>query len=281
MTVNVRQAASSTPLPIQLVFLGEAFAMCLLALLCGCAAPKQADCPADRPFAFSSDTFSYANGLVWEYKYDANGKWTTRRREPRPTYSQHCFVVSRTTCQFFENARFDSGLPKADEETYRSLVGRVVSSSLADALPPERKIVIPGYTDLRSFSEDYESLLQAECGGAWRCYFQRGNWRMIFPFSRHHQEQMAEQLQEQLKEKRPAVVHVVRFPSLSINHAVVVYKAKAESNHVDFVTYDPNEPASPTVIRYERGAKTFYLGHNAYFPGGRVDVYEIYDRFPY
>jgi hypothetical protein len=264
------------------VFAKAVFAGFLLALACaGCAAPKQAQAPTARAFDFSKDTFCYANGLVWEYTHDANGKWTTRRREPKPLYSQHCFVVARTACQFFENARFDLSLPKADQQTYCELIGQVVDSSLQQPVPPERKIVIPGYADLRSFSKDYESLLQAECGGAWRCYFQRGNWRMIFPFNRHHQEEVAEQLQQQLKEHRPAVVHLVRFPQLSINHAVVMYQAKSESNHVDFTTYDPNEPGSPVIIRYERGSRTFYLPANAYYYGGRVDVYEIYDRFPY
>jgi len=283
MTVNLRQPAPChTFWTIPAVILRAIALGVLVIVVCGgCAAPKQADFPAARRFNFATDTFSYANGLVWEYNYDANGKWTTRRREPRPTYSQHCFVVSRSACQFFENARFDPALPKADPETYRSLVERVVASSLDDVLPPERKIVIPGYADLRSFSRDYEHLLQAECGGAWRCYFQRGNWRMIFPFGRHHQEEVAEKLQLQLQENRPAVVHLVRFPQLSINHAVVMYEAKADSNHIDFLTYDPNEPGSPTVIRYERADKTFYLPSNAYFYGGRVDVYEIYDRFPY
>ena len=253
----------------------------LLGLLTGCASASRAEKSCSRRFDFSKDTFAYANGLVWEYRYDQNGKWTTRRREPRPSYAQHCFVVSRSACQFFENATFDPGLPKADASTYRGLVRKLVSTNLRHPLPPAHKIVFPGYADLRSFSKEHEALLKAECGGAWQCYFQRGNWRVVFPFSRHQQEHMAQTLQDELQQNAIAVVHLVRFPQLSINHAVLMFEAKANPKEIQFLTYDPNEPDKPTVVTFDRATRTFSLPTNAYFQGGRVDVYPIYDRLMY
>ena len=247
--------------------------------LSGCASSKLTAPP--RKFDFAKDTFCYANGLVWEYRYDENGKWVTRRRDPRPDYSQHCFVVSRSACQFFENAQFRPDLPKTDVETYRHLINEVVGTSLRTPLPAERKITIPGYADLRSFSADHEKLLQSECGGAWRCYFQRGNWRVVFPFSRHQQNHMAEQIQTELNERGALVVHLVRFPQLSINHAVLMFEAKPNQKAIEFITYDPNDPRGPVTITYDRATKTFSLPSNDYFPGGRVDVYPIYDRLLY
>lgn len=256
--------------------------LCLgLAWLTGCATSPQSVKTSSRRFDFAKDTFAYANGLVWEYCYDQNGKWTSRRRQPRPSYSQHCFVVSRSACQFFENAVFDAGLAKVDEAAYRRLVRRVVSTSLREPLPRDRRIVIPGYPDLRAFSQDHAALLKAECGGAWQCYFQRGNWRMIFPFSRHQQEQVAEQIQEEIRRHAVAVVHLVRFPQLSINHAVLMFEARANPKAVMFATYDPNEPQKSTIITFDRATRTFMLPPNAYFPGGRVDVYPIYNRLLY
>ncbi|HSU52648.1 MAG TPA: hypothetical protein VLT36_01165 [Candidatus Dormibacteraeota bacterium] len=254
----------------------------LLAFITGCAsAARKPALSPPRPFNFASDTFAYSNGLVWEYRYDENGKWTSRRREPRPDYSQHCFVVSRSACQFFENAEFKPEQPKASEATYRKLIGQVVSTSLRKPLDPKEKIIIPGYRDLRSFSTDYSGLLQAECGGAWRCYFQRGNWRVVFPFSRHQQAEVADQLQDELKQRHAVVAHLVRFPQLSINHAVVIFEARSKPDHIEFVTYDPNDPSAPTTITYDRKDRTFYLPYNSYFEGGRVDVYSIYDRLLY
>src|SRR5579863_10134390 len=117
---------------------GKVIVCLVLALLTGCACPP-------HPASASSRRFAYAKELVWEYRYDANGHWTTRRREVRPSYSQHCFVVSRSACQFFENAVFDPSLRTADDETYRRLVRRLVSTNLRRPLPKGSKITIPGY----------------------------------------------------------------------------------------------------------------------------------------
>src|SRR5437899_2660055 len=123
-----------------------------LPLLCGCAGPRQATSDTARHFDFQRDTFSYPNELRWEYRYDANGKWTTQWRYPKPAYSQHCFVVARSARQFFLNARFDPRQPVADEHTYRRLIRRVVSTSPHRSLPESEKIVIPVYADLHGFS---------------------------------------------------------------------------------------------------------------------------------
>src|SRR3954470_23727118 len=141
--------------------------LCALTLLVlsGCATPQRAQI-APRHFDFQKDTFSFENGLVWVYEYDAKGKWTTHDRVPRPEYWQHCFVLARSTKQFFINARFDPALPKARQATYRELIKKVVHSNPRCPLPEHAKIVIPGFSDLRQFSEAHEDLLKQNCGGA-------------------------------------------------------------------------------------------------------------------
>ncbi len=254
----------------------------LLTLITGCvSSPRTTGQSPTRQFDFATDTFCVLQRIGLGIQYDEQGKWTSRRRDPRPAYSQHCFVVSRSACQFFENAEFKPELPKADEATYRRLIREVVSTGLRKPVDPKDKIVLPGYPDLHSFSTDYATLLHAECGGAWRCYFQRGNWRVVFPFSRHQQARVADQLQDELKQRRAVVAHLVRFPSLSINHAVLIFEARSGPDQIEFVTYDPNDPSAPTTITYNRRDHTFYLPYNSYFEGGRVDVYSIYDRLLY
>ena len=246
----------------------------MLTVLSGCAtAPSAAN---RRVFDFYSDTFAYPNELVWVYEYDANGKWTTRQREPKPAYAQHCFVVARSTLQFLNHARFAPELPLADEQNYRRLIRKVVAANLRKTRPEEDKIVIPGYANLRQFSEVQEALLKEEAGGAWQSYFQRGHWRMIFPFSRHHQQATAEELLQRVHQGEPTVLHVVRFPQLTINHAVLLYGAEESENGIVFSIYDPNRPQAPAVLQYDRAKRTFYLPANLYFKGGEVDVYEIY-----
>jgi len=251
----------------------------LLVFLSGCATTPAA--AERRIFDFYSDSFAYPNELLWVYEYDAQGHWTTRLREPKPTYPQHCFVVARSAQQFLRHVRFAPELPLADDETYRRLIRKVVATSPRKTLSEKEKIVIPGYANLRQFSQFQETSLKEESGGAWRSYFQRGHWRMVFPFSRHHQELIARELLRRVHEGETDVLHVVRFPQLTINHAVLVYDAAESESGITFSMYDPNRPEGPTMLNYDRTTRTFNLPANLYFKGGRVDVYAVYRGFCY
>jgi hypothetical protein len=244
----------------------------LAVVLCGCA--TRHPLPSNRRFDFAHDTFSFANELKWEYRFDTNGNWNASRREVPPDYSQHCFVVARGAKQFFNYAQFDPALPKTTPETYRRLIRKIATAEPRRV--PAQKIVIPGYANLRDFSEDHERLFKEECGGAWQSYFQRGNWRMVFPFSRDHQERTAGELAEKLKNGGVAVVHAVTFPKLALNHAVAVFDVKSSDGSIEFTAYDPNFPEAPIRIDYDRTAKRFRFPRSNYFIGGEVNIYEIF-----
>src|SRR5512133_1207623 len=109
---------------------GSFLYVAMLALAVGCAGPKPAHIDArvsHRRFDFSRDTFHFANELVWQYSYDDQGHWGGHRREPKPDYTLHCFVLARSAAQFFREAEFDPGSSIADEDTYRKLVREVVA----------------------------------------------------------------------------------------------------------------------------------------------------------
>ena len=253
--------------------LGVAFS--LLVFLCGCAR----DVAALRPFDFATDTFAYENELVWEYHHDGqSGATTVSRRDPPPHYSHHCFVVSRAARQFFEHARFDPASPVADARTYRRIIRSVVGRSARRGSRAEERVVVPGYGDLRSFSGDWEWLLKEQCGGAWQSYAQRGHWRMIFPFTRGQQRRMADALVERLK-TRPQIAHVVRFPQLTINHALLVYEVRVTGTNRVFLAYDPNDVDKPTELIFD--GDWFRMGRNGYFRGGRVNAYAVYEGWCY
>lgn len=252
----------------------------LVVFLCGCA--TQPVSPARvRPFDFQRDTFAYPNELLWVYHFDAGGHWSHEHREPRPDYANHCFVLARSARQFQQYAKFDPDLPVADEATYRRLIRRVVSINPRRVLPEWEKVVFPGYGDLREFSAAREKLLKQECGGAWESYFQRGNWRMIFPFSRTSQERSAEQLAAELQTGWPPIVHLVRFPQLTINHTILLYDCADSGKEIVFLAYDPNAPDKPKRLVFDRARRTFLYPPSNYFLGGRVDVYEIYCSWDY
>ena len=99
---------------------------------------------------------------------------------------------------------------------------------------------------------------------------------MLLPFSRHHQEVACDSLVQELKERQAIVVHVVRFPQLSINHALLLFGFRDTETGIQFAVYDPNNPEEPVVLDYDRATRTFLFPGNDYFIGGKVNVYEIY-----
>ena len=244
------------------------------------AAPAPGASPgtsADRVFQFEVDTFAYANDLIWRYQFDpGTGRMTASKTEPAPAYAHRCFVMVRAARQFFFHARFDPTRPVADAPTYRRLIRAVMRSNPRRRQPDDPPIVIPGHDSLRAFSRSHEALLKATCGGAWQSYVLRSHWRMVFPISRGHQERTARQLMDSLRERRIPILHLVRFPQLTINHGVVLIGHAATETGATFQAYDPNQPAAPTVLHYDRATRTFLFPRNGYWGGGRVDAIEIY-----
>jgi len=232
---------------------------------------------APRPFDFERDRFAFANELIWEYRFDeTTGRTIFSRREPKPAYAHRCFVLTRAARQFLYHARFDESQPVASLGAYRRLVREVVLRNPRTPGECGREVVFPGYESLRQFSEVHAALLKSECGGAWRSYVLRSHWRMIFPILRGHQARTARQLVEAIGKGISPIVHLVRFPKLSINHGVILFYAAEGQGSIRFKVYDPNDPGKPTTLTFDQNAQTFLLPSNRYWAGGRVDVIEIY-----
>jgi len=248
------------------------------------AVPVTSPAPAFVPasingggFVFERDSFAFANELVWEYRFDAQtGRATTIVREPRPDYTLRCFVLTAAARQFHFHAAFDATQPRLSESEYRRLLRQVLARSPRRMAAPGERILFPGFAGLRPFSVAFEQLLKAECGGAWRSYVLRSHWRMVFPISRRNQTLTAERLQKTLADCGTAVVHLVRFPKLTINHGVVLFGQREVDGGIEFETYDPNEPRRPTTLAYDAATRSFSLPPNAYWPGGELDVIQIY-----
>ena len=180
--------------------------------------------PACAPLPFERDTFAFAHELVWEYRFDAaTGRTTTLRTNPPPTYDHRCFVMVRAARQFFYHARFDPRAPGPRAGELSPADSNIVSRSPRRVSAESDRVVIPGYDGLRSFSQAREALLKAECGGPWESYFLRSHWRMVFPVWRRHQHQTAQQLERSVPRAARPVVHLFRFPHITINHGIMLF----------------------------------------------------------
>lgn len=234
--------------------------------------------PAGYPgsFRFERDSFAFANELVWEYRFaTAGGSSQITRRQPPPTYAHRCFVLTRAARQFFFHAEFQAEQAPLMEAEYRRRIRQVIWRNPRVPCTPERRVAFPGYNGLRAFSRAWEALLKDECGGAWRSYMQRSHWRMVLPISRQHQARTAREIQARLTESVPPVVHLVRFPQLTINHSVVIYDGVEAGNKILFRAYDPNYPSHPGTLTYEHGTRSFGMPANLYWEDGPLDVIEI------
>jgi len=187
----------------------------------------------------------------------------------------------RSARQFFYHARFEPARAVADEQTYRKLIREVVSRSPRRPSGDADKLVIPGYDGLRAFSQAQAPLLKATCGGAWQSYFLRSHWRMILPMPRGHQERMARHLVEVFPKRIAPIVHLLRFPQLTINHGIVLFDFAETETEIQYTAYDPNVPGHPSELIYDRAKRTFYFPRNHYWNGGRVDVVEVYRGWLY
>jgi hypothetical protein len=90
--------------------------------MAACSGPSQRIDAGARSLQFERDTIEYPNELIWEYELDEDGDWQGRSRVPTPDYARFCFLVAQIARQFFGHARFDPGLPVADDETSRRLM---------------------------------------------------------------------------------------------------------------------------------------------------------------
>lgn len=232
---------------------------------------------APRRFVFERDSFAFANELLWAYRLSPEtGKMTFSRRVPKPGYALRCFVLVRAARQFLYHARFDPQADVAEDAVYRRLARAVVTRNPRRTASPPEQIVIPGFAGLRAFSAARPALLKEACGGAWRSYVLRSHWRMVFFISRRHQQRTAASLAGALRQGFSPIVHLVKFPALSINHGMLLFDVAASGAGWVFSAYDPNDPQQPATIMFDNAARQFSLPANAYWPGGALNIIEIF-----
>jgi len=229
-----------------------------------------------RRFEFDRDSFAFPNELVWEDHFDpATAAPGVRRRVPPPRYAHHCFVLVKAARQFLYHARFDPAAGHVDDAGYRRLIREVLARSPRRPSEAGERVVIPGYAGLRELSAARESLVKEQCGRAWRSYLQRSHWRMVFPVSRAHQRRTARELLEAIERDDAPLVHLLQFPSLTINHGMVIFEGARTPTGAQYLAYDPNAPEAPTRLTYDDRTRTFRLSPNRYWRGGELNVFEI------
>lgn len=231
--------------------------------------------PAAAPFRFNSDHFAFANETVWNYQNGRPVPEGDNVEDGQKKYERHCFVLCRAAVQFWKFGRFEPSSPPLKDPELAARIRQVCERDVWQApLPNPQRIVFPGYANLFELAQARATVLQENLGLGWPVYFRPGNFCITFPPTRAQEERTWHELQRNLALGYPTILWLVNFPSLSINHAVVVF---AQSNKATvFHVYDPNNATTPEQLTYDPGQRTFFFQHTFYFSGGRVNVRPIY-----
>jgi hypothetical protein len=252
---------------------------CLSLLLASAALLRAYDppaAPAPRPFHYETDSFAFANETVWNY---VNGtvQAASTRGEQKRDYTRRCFVVSRAAVQFWKFARVDPAAPPLPAAQFADRIRQVTSRSVwLPALPSGERIVFPGFASLRDISHAHPGIFQENIGLGWPVYFRPGNAPVAMPLAPATEASLNNEIFHDLAMNYPTIVWLYRFPSLAINHVVVVISGHRDGAHYHYLVYDPNYTDGPKHLDFDAASSTFSYQPTFYFKGGPVDARAIY-----
>src|SRR5881394_3289843 len=234
---------------------------------CGCFAAiflavSTAQAGSAAGFSYDRDTLAFANTTVFAYeqgKIVSHHNFFERKKPDR--YTRRCFVMTRTVEQFYKFARFDPNSPVLDESELHKRIRAVTRKPpWHDPLPPERRVVFPGYRNLREMSQAHIRLMQRNIGLGWVAYLRPGNFRMFYLHNRTYQEKTHQELEQTLARGEFFIAYLSDYPILHINHSVLVYTHDGErspdgTDH--YLVYDPNHPDAPRHLKWLPAKREF------------------------
>ena len=234
-------------------------------------------------FNFHRDTLAFANSTVFAYqqgKIVSHGDPDPKGKPKR--YTRRCFVMSRTVIQFYKFAQFDPhASPLDDKELAKRIRAVTRKPPWHPTLPPEQRIVFPGYRDLRDISQARTRLMQRNIGLGWTAYLRPGNCRMFYLHSKSYQEKTHEELERTLGRGDFFVAFLSDFPTLHINHSVLVYAhkgARAPDGTDRYLSYDSNHPDGPRELKWIPAKRAFEFQKDQEFVGGFARVFHVYGK---
>jgi hypothetical protein len=231
-------------------------------------------------FNYNRDTLSFKNWTVYSYE---NGQIVSHKNQFGHHYSRRCFVMTRTVEQFYKFARFEPNAPKLDANDLHKRIRAVTRRPpWHDPLPPEKRIVIPGYHNLRELSAANTQLMQRNIGLGWVVYLRPGNVRMFYLHDKNYQAKTHELLEQTLARHDFFIAYLSDFPILHINHSVLVYKhdrPRSADGSDHYLVYDPNHPERPRHLEWSPARREFSYQKDDEFPGGFTRVFQVYGKF--
>ena len=184
--------------------------------------------------------------------------------------------------QFRKFARFDSrGSTLDDRELAKRIRAVTRRAAWREPLAENQRIVFPGYANLRAMSKARGRVLQENVGLGWPSYLRPGNFRMFYEHGSNYQETTHAILDAALDRGELFIAYLSTFPSLTINHAILVYARKQDrsGNKIErYLVYDPNHPEASRELSWSPRERAFSFQKDWDFVGGFVRVYQVYGK---
>ena len=245
----------------------------ILALVVGCstAAPPRSTgalpSRAHTGFVFGADTFAFRNDIA-ALTPDKPDLW-----------AHYCFVLARATRQFYNFARFDPALPRLDSAETLARVRQVMARPVwLPALPPDDRIVIPGYRNLHEFSRVNEPLVKEGLGSRFWTWVHYTNWRVGRRVGGDHQERVAERLASELAAGRLVQLLVTNWPIPELNHTVVAYGYERTPEGIEFRVYDPNDSEEENLVTFSGARRSFWATRIYATRPGQIRAFFMYHQ---
>jgi hypothetical protein len=237
---------------------------------------------ATANFDYARDTFAFENATVFKYYKGVAFLRARSTTNDRDLYTRRCFVMTRAAAQFHKFARFDPRDAPLDDRALAARVRAVTRRApWHAALPEDQRVVFPGYANLREMSKARTAVMQKNIGLGWPTYIRLGNFRMFFQHDPGYQEKTHANLNAALERGDLFVGYLSTYPSLSINHSVLVYARKPArfKNGIErYVVYDPNHGEAPRELTWSAKDRAFGYQKDSDFVGGFVRVYQVYGK---
>jgi hypothetical protein len=240
-------------------------------LLTACASVPAAPSAA-RPngtsvtdFAFATDTFAFPNEI------------RARHPDRDDLYANYCFVLARALRQFYGFARFDPAAPRLTHAEYVERVRALAAHAPWEPpAPADARVVIPGYANLRDFSRAQETAVKEGLGGRFWTLVHWTNWRVTFPVTGGHQATVAREVMDELDAGHLVQLLVTNWPKPELNHTVVAFAYRPGAQGVEFVVWDPNDPAEPGIMTFDSEASRFRASRIYDTEPGPIRAFRMY-----
>jgi hypothetical protein len=121
------------------------------------------------------------------------------------------------------------------------------------------------------------AIFQANIGLGWPFYFRAGNIVIASWVTRALEDRLNREIFHDLQLNTPTIIWAYRFPSLKLNHVIVIYAGTRDPNgRYHYLVYDTNYRDASKHLDYDPHTRTFTYQPVYYFKGGPVTVRSLY-----